>query len=116
MRKSSSLALLLAALAVAALAQQAANVSGTVTNSVTGAPVVRAHVTLRGVKTFGALTNGEGKFSMTGIAPGDYAYAGERVGFARESRSRTPGVDLHTGDNSLDLKLTPVGSIAGRVL
>src|SRR5580704_16045493 len=116
MRKSSSLALLLAALAAAALGQQTANVSGTVTNSATGAPVARAHVTLRGEKTFGALTNGEGKFSITGIPPGGYAHAVERVGFARQWRIRTPGVVLHAGDNSLDLKLTPVGSIAGRVL
>jgi hypothetical protein len=66
MRKSSCVCLL----AVTAFAQQTASVTGTVTNSVTGAPVPRAHVTLRGQKNFGALTDGDGKFSIAGIVPG----------------------------------------------
>src|SRR5580658_9971256 len=96
---------LLALLAVTAFAQQTANLTGTVTNSVTGAPVPRAHVTLRGRHNFGALTDGEGKFSITGIAPGGYSYKAERVGFTSEVlRVGIPGVDLNAGDNSLALK------------
>jgi protocatechuate 3,4-dioxygenase beta subunit len=106
---------LLAALAATALAQQTASVTGTVTNSVTGAPVVRAHVTLRSAKNYGALTNAEGKFSITGIEPGRYIYKAERAGFTT-GVPRMTAVTLHEGDNSLDLKLSPLGAISGRVV
>jgi protocatechuate 3,4-dioxygenase beta subunit len=99
-----------------ALAQQTASVTGQVTNSVTGEPIVRAHVTLRGKQNFGALTNGEGKFSITGILPGGYAYAAERVGFTTAHHFGTLVEDLRAGENSLNLKLIPMGSVSGRVL
>ncbi len=114
--RASSFVPLLAALAGSSLAQTA-NITGIVTNSVTGAPIVRAHVTLRGQKTFGALTNGEGKYSIAGIPPGGYAYWGERVGFTSEMNAGDRAtVDLRAGENSQDLKLIPVGAIAGKVL
>ena len=53
MRRISSLILL----AGLAWAQQTANVIGTVTNSVTGAPIPRVHVVFHGDKPFGAVTN-----------------------------------------------------------
>jgi hypothetical protein len=115
MRVSSFVALV--ALAFAGQAQEAASVTGMVTNSVTGAPIVRAHVKLSGRQSFGALTNGEGKYSITGIPPGGYGYSAERVGFISEVHMGSmPGQDLHAGDNSLDMTLIPVGAVAGKVL
>ena len=117
MGRSSRFVALLTALTAAALAQQSAALTGKVTNAVTGAPVVRAHVTLRAAKTFGALTNSEGKFSITGIEPGEYIYKAERVGFTTDKpRIGAEAMTLHDGDNSLDLKLTPLGAVGGRVV
>ena len=117
MGRSSRFSALLTALTATALAQQTATVTGRVTNAVTGAPVVRAHVTLRAAKTFGALTNSEGKFSITGIEPGEYIYKAERVGFTTDKpRIGAEAMTLHDGDNSLDLKLTPLGAVGGRVV
>jgi protocatechuate 3,4-dioxygenase beta subunit len=119
-RSSKWAALLALAVAVPAWAQEKASVTGTVTNSLTGAPVLRAHVILRGgQQKFGALTNGEGKFSIAGIPPGSYLVTAERVGFAPPAVSfRAPQLALRAGDakDSVDVKLTPVGAIAGRVL
>src|ERR1035437_7764622 len=68
-----------------------ASVAGTVTNSLTGAPLLRAHVSLRsmdnappqpgqpqGPQTFGALTNGEGKFTILQLQPGRYMVSLDR--------------------------------------
>ncbi len=62
---------------------------------------------------YGAQTTDEGKFSIAGIAPGSYSVSGERVGFAG-GRAR---VALKADDKKSDLevKLTPVGAITGRV-
>ena len=126
-------------LAAAALAQSAppaaidkpATVSGTVTNSLTGEPVLRAHVTLTGrgtgpsrtQETYGSLTNGEGKFSMTSLPPGDYTVSLERVGFVflapmNSAASRATSFSLGPGDRRDDFKLTltPTGAIIGHVL
>ncbi|HWC97621.1 MAG TPA: carboxypeptidase-like regulatory domain-containing protein [Candidatus Sulfopaludibacter sp.] len=101
-----------------------ASVQGVVTNSVTGEPVLRAHVVLRaivagsqsGQTRYGALTTTEGKFAITGMDPGRYAVAVDKTGFVFVTDS-TP-VALQSGDakDDLKLKLTPAGSIAGRVL
>jgi len=62
-RSSSFGRLVLAALWMAkALAQPQASVTGTVTDSVTGLPILRAHVNLRaGEKSFGAFSDAEGR-------------------------------------------------------
>ena len=108
---------LLAALAASLSAQKdTASVTGKVTNSVGGAPVARAQVRLEaGPRRFGALTNADGKFSITGIEPGQYGVLVERVGFVKASRER---VALRAGEETdpLNLELTPLGAIAGRVL
>src|ERR1700723_192399 len=57
-------------------AAELASLSGAVANSVTGAPVLRAHVSIRNSGgselQCGALTNGEGRFTMTQLPPGLY--------------------------------------------
>lgn len=105
------------------LVAQTANIEGTVTNAVTGAPVPRAHVTLEGQidgqsGRYGATSAADGRFSITGIAPGSYTLAGERVGFVRFlGLRRQDRIALKTDDNktSVDIRLTPTGTIMGRV-
>ncbi len=103
-----------------------ATVEGTVTNSVTGEPILRAHVSLMGFtngtqQTFGALTDAAGKFSVTGLPPGSYSVQAERTGFtAARDRSGAygPTTSLQAGDKTdgIKLKLIPDGSISGRVV
>ena len=68
----------------------------------------------------GALTNGEGKFTVGPLPPGDYQMLVERVGFFApiNGTGRNSGVTLAAGDrkDGLKLTLTPVGSMTGRVL
>src|ERR1017187_5784562 len=54
-----------------------AAVSGRVVDAATGAPIMRAHVLCDGyiagkAQQFGALTNAEGKFSISALPPGNY--------------------------------------------
>jgi hypothetical protein len=74
-------------------------------------------------QTYGALTNGEGTFSIAPLPPGDYALSVERVGFVftaayNSAESRSTRFTLGPGDrkDGLKLTLTPVGAITGRVL
>jgi hypothetical protein len=129
MARTSKLLLPLAA-CVAALGQTSgdtsASVQGTVTNAITGEPVVRAHIALRllmngpqvanAQKRYGALTTAEGKFSITGMDPGRYTVAVDRIGFV--TTTDVPLVILQAGDkkDDLKLKLVPTGAITGRVV
>lgn len=122
----SSIGLALAAAALAqAPAENAASVEGAAIHSVSGAPIARAHISLRGLgpnaKNYGALSTAEGKFSITGVAPGSYQATAERVGFfmpAGFGGSTTVAVALRSGEKRDDLKLplAPLGAISGRVL
>ena len=121
----SSLAFFLAAAALAQTQDEPASLSGTVTHTVTGAPILRAHVTLRAAtpnaSTYGAMTNAEGKFSITGIPAGAYQAFVVRAGFFMPA---LPGgrvgvaVTLSAAEKKEDfkLRLAPLGSISGRVV
>jgi len=113
--------------AAAILAQTApppAGVSGTVTNSVTGEPILRAHVTVRcnsddrqqGPRVFGALTNPKGEFSITPLPPGDCSVEAQRVGFVAPPKSVSFPLSSGTHKEDIKLTLTPTGAIAGRVV
>jgi Carboxypeptidase regulatory-like domain len=97
-------------------AAQNSSVQGEVTNSFTGAPIVRAHITLfNESRKYGALTNAEGKFSLQNLVPDSYQLDAERVGFKSASEKSTvlgPN-ELH---DSVRLELTPLGAISGRVV
>ncbi len=100
---------------------QTATVEGIVTNSLTGAPLPRVHVTLRdpgdtAATQYGALTTEDGKFSIQRIKPGSYAVTGSRVGFVMARGARL-SLSLKGDDKNGDLsvQLTPTGSISGRV-
>lgn len=126
MRKSSCVLLLLAA---AALAQTGADkptaVAGTVTNALTGEPILRAHVAVRGSTAegqqvrYGAVTDAAGKFSITGMPPGSYSAQAERVGFAAGvAAGAGVGFKLQAGDSRSDIRiqLAPLGAVSGRIV
>jgi hypothetical protein len=130
-RKNSAALWLLAAAAVG-LAQtqppkadeKPASVEGDVRNSVSGMPVERAHVSLRrynngGFDKYGALTNAEGKFSITGIpAASNYQVTLDRVGYVAPTDVIRNTLTLKADEkkDNFKLKLVPVGTISGRVL
>ncbi len=124
MPRSSKLLLCLTAVSGCVFSQPA-SLQGVITNSVTGEPVLRAHVALRptyggpGVaKRFGALTTAEGKFSIGSIDPGRYSLTVEKAGFIALSPRDAPDLNLQPGDTKNDLKLAlvPAGAITGRIL
>jgi len=103
---------------------KSASVQGVVTNSITGEPILRAHVVFRPMfsgpgptqKKFGALTTVEGKFSIAGLDPGRYSIGLDKIGFVTPPNMET--VVLQAGEKKADLKLklVPTGSITGRVV
>jgi protocatechuate 3,4-dioxygenase beta subunit len=100
-------------------AEKLASVQGEVRNSVSGMPVERAHVSLRGYNSggfdkYGALTNAEGKFRIAGIPAGSYQVTLDRVGYVA-TRSQVTLTPDEKKDN-LNLQLVPMGAISGRVL
>ncbi|MGD1069878.1 MAG: carboxypeptidase-like regulatory domain-containing protein [Bryobacteraceae bacterium] len=100
-----------------------ASVEGVVTDAVTGTPIPRVHVSLRGAggrqpHQYATASGADGKFSITGIAPGSYQIDGRRVGFVMPSGPRAGNrVELKDGDTRTDLSiaLTPTGAITGHV-
>jgi hypothetical protein len=127
MSRISLLALLIAAGVVFAQApadENPATIDGTVTNALTGEPLLRAHVTLRGMaaasrRNIAALTDAEGKFSAT-VPAGSYTVTADRVGFTHTAdRLGRLGISamVRAGDRTeVKLKLNPNGAITGRVV
>lgn len=128
------LPILLALLATAtnAASQQATNsagysVRGIVVNSVSGAPVARALVTLNA--QYGMLTDAGGQFSFDPVPDGLYMVSVQKPGYltigipqgghmiggvsGQELHSRTIHVMGDTSD--LQFSLTPAGSISGQI-
>ncbi len=111
----------LTALLAAQTPPQPVSISGTVTNSVTSEPVMRAHVTVRcdadneppGQQTYGALTNAKGEFSIAPLKGGACWVTADRVGFVADAQNYPLAAGAHKDD--LKLKLTPTGAITGRV-
>ncbi len=119
------LALLLQSAAATGLPQTAdsrASVAGRVSNSATGAPIVRAHVSLNGDRQkYGALTGVDGKFSIAHLPAGQYIITVDAPGFQSPPAFwdvPIDRVDLRPGErkDDLDLILIPLGAISGRVL
>lgn len=115
--------------------EKPASVEGVVANTLTGAPVPRAHVFFLPFLAraggpasnadgrqggSGAMTNDEGRFTIPSIAAGMYRVTTDRVGFVMpfEHHVRGTNVKLLAGAKKDDvaLKLEPVGGITGRVV
>jgi hypothetical protein len=105
--------------------QKPAAIQGLVTNGLTGEPVPHAHVILtdfpqRTKAKYGAITNPDGRFSISAIAPGKYRVTVERSGYLPVSgdRASESGIALKAGEQISDavFKLIPACVISGRVL
>jgi hypothetical protein len=104
--------------------EKPSSIQGVVVNALTGEPVLRAHVMCDGSvagkqQQFGAMTNAEGKYSITGLPAGSYWVTVEKTAFVApiENGRRGTQLTLKPGDTRSDiqLKLTPTGAILGRV-
>lgn len=99
-----------------------AGVSGRVTNSATGAPILHAHVTLWGEQQrYGALTGADGKFSIAQLPGGQYSISVDAPGFQSPPifwDAPTNRLVLRPAEHKddLNLTLTPFGAISGRVI
>ena len=115
--------LAVAVLGCAQTVDKPASVRGVVTDTVTGAPITRVHVTLIGNSNgtqlaYGAMTTPDGRFSIDGIAPAQYTFTAERVGYVDTSRAAgSTSISLQADEKKTDvtLKLTQTGAITGRV-
>lgn len=128
LRNGSLLRLLATIPAAAALlaqtAPQPASVAGTVTNSVTGEPILRAHVTFsctpedrqQAQQTYGALSNDKGEFSIAKLQPGTCRVSVQRPGFSAPTGVAAIPFASGTHKEGMKLTLTPAGAITGRVL
>jgi TonB-linked SusC/RagA family outer membrane protein len=76
-------------------AQQAGSVTGTVTNRQTGQPLAGAQVFLQNTR-FGQVTDANGRFSMTGVLPGNYTLVAQFLGYAE---MRQPNVRVSPGQS-----------------
>src|ERR1035437_11177173 len=104
--------------------EKPASVEGEVRNAVSGMPVERAHISLRrynngGWDKYGALSNAEGKFKITGIpAASGYQVTLDRVGYVAPLEVTRNAMTLKPNEkkDNFKVKLVPVGTISGRVL
>lgn len=120
-----TLVLAAAALALAAYAQDApaGKVEGTVLNTATGAGVAGARVVLSGnQKTrYEATSDPAGQFQIGGVAAGTYRASAEKDGFASSPfelssfLNSTWSVESGPDRVKVDLKLTPLNTVAGRI-
>ena len=102
-------------------------ITGAVTNSLNGEPIRKATVTLsaqdeaKGMD-YTAESDGNGRFVIADVEPGDYSISAERQSFMREvdgaPGAPPPSLKVEAGQSIHDvkIKLVPLGIIAGRVL
>jgi hypothetical protein len=102
-----------------------ATLHGVVRNAATGEPLPRALVRIEGEAESGTLTDGEGRFELTGVPMGpqivqlrkpgfqDRPYATEDVGFQGEGPAHNVLVAAEMPD--LDFALSPTSAIRGHV-
>src|SRR5271154_3037933 len=110
----------LAALAPLLCAQSSGVIEGRVTNSVTGEGVGGVSVRFLDRKSYvyGAVTDSNGSYRLTGLADGDYRGEFDKDGFADESRN-LGNPPFHVSGNVpvwADTQLKPWGALRGRVV
>ncbi len=105
----------------------AARVAGRIVDSLTSDGVAKAAVILRAhdperAWSYGDETDAQGHFSIYAIEPGEYTIAVERAGFTLESTGAAgapgPTVKIDAGQslNDLNLRVAPLGVIAGQIV
>ena len=84
---------LVAALPGTSRAQTGSRITGTIVNEA-GQPVASAQVSIPST-TMGALTNEQGKYTISGVAPGTYSIRAQRIGYqpATQRVSVSSGAD-----------------------
>jgi uncharacterized protein (DUF2141 family) len=98
---------------------QTASVQGIVTSSATGSALARVQVVLKNPTdnsgpAYGAQTSDDGRFSISGVpATRAYILNAARVGYATFRMSVT--LERDENRKNVNLKLTPVGAIRGRI-
>lgn len=92
-------------------------VTGTVTNSLTGAPIYHAMVQMREQGSQSALTGPDGRFQFQDVAEGRITLVVTKPGFF-DSGMPPLGAQIYkvtSGDNDFALKLIPAARIVGRL-
>jgi hypothetical protein len=100
------------------------SISGTVVSASTGEPLRKASVSVTrspGVPDLPtAVTDVQGRFSLTGLRAGRYTVSVDRFGYLSPSRAEIDKeiITVYDGQQvtGITIKLTPNGSISGRVL
>jgi hypothetical protein len=99
------------------------SLSGTVSNSVTGAPISRALVQLFAASARSTLTDSEGRFHFEELPASDVTLSARKPGFFSEQEVAQGGPSAATAESfplgrdtpAVALKLTPEGVIFGRI-
>jgi hypothetical protein len=106
---------------------RAANVEGTVVNTLTAHGIGRAMMILRSQDTaqgtsYAEETDANGQFRINDVAPGEYSISADRQGFFAQPNGAPgappPRITVAAGEQvtNVVVKLTPTGVINGRVL
>src|SRR5580704_3731463 len=93
-------------------------VAGTVINALTGEPIRKALVQINGQQQRTAFSDGDGRFQFDAIPAGPVSLSAQKPGYFGEHELRTPmvrQVEVGPKSESVVLKLTPEGVIAGKV-
>src|SRR5438132_777006 len=99
--------------------EKPASIEGEVRNSITLAPVERAHVSIRRTNAadpdrYGALTDAAGKFVIAAVPPGNYILQMDRTAYVDLTAAPANQFRLSAGEKreGVKLKLIPTGQIA----
>ena len=88
-------------------------VSGMVLDAATGEPIRKALVQLQSTQPRTTFTDGDGRFQFEGIPAGQVSLAAQKPGYFGEQERQ---FEVGPKSDSVVLKLTPEGVIAGRVV
>lgn len=91
--------------------------TGTVVDSVTGAPLVRALVNLQGMQNRVALTDSQGKFTFDGVPEGRWPVRVRKPGYTETARTSSVAqfVEIKGEDSNAIITAVPQAVIRGRV-
>ena len=106
--------------------EELCTVSGVARNAVSGDPLAKASVVLLQMDrpnqslAPSTTTDGEGRFAMNGIEPGQYRTMAQRVGFvSADQTGGTPSAALTLAKgqtlSGVEIKLTPQSVVTGRI-